>query len=298
MFVTVSGNITKNTSWTNKNTYVIVGEVHVVAGVTLTIANNTQVFIRNGTYPTSTIKKSALIFDTGSALSAGNVYVKASNNQNVGVGVADNGGVWFVGSAANVDKDGISASFNTKQSNFVASKIFTYFLGSKDPVVKKAIPDPSADQDSVTVLGVGSYEWNVQEIIVSDSGDNAIDVVESYVDINNLNVTNPGEDAVNVQSGKVNVLKRLRALVPLSIVRDRDIFDFEADNGISSLRIANGVKTELLGIFGDQLDLVSDDLPQPTNFLYYFNGTTSKGQSYIYAGLPPPPTKKSNKKTK
>jgi len=46
------------------------------------------------------------------------------------------------------------------------------------------------------------------------------------------------------------------------------------------------VQTNLLGIFGDQLDLVSDDLPQPTNKLYKYNATTKNGQSYIYAGFP------------
>ena len=285
MIIEITKNISHNTTFSKGNSYVIIGEIHVLSGVTLRIDPNVAVYLRNGNFPKSVLKKSVLIFDTGSSLSAGNAYFKASDQNNNPVGKADNGGIWFVGSAANIDKDGISASFSTQQSNFVASKIFTYYLGSYDPVVKEVL-EPSADQDSVTVLGCGSYEFFIQEIISFNSGDNGIDVVESYINVNNINVQNPGEDAINVQSGKINVCQRLTALVPLSAVKDRDIFDFEADNGVSSLRIAKGVQTNLLGIFGDQLDLVSDDLPQPTNKLYKYNATTKNGQSYIYAGFP------------
>lgn len=285
MIVEIKSNISKNTKFTQNNTYVIIGEIHVLSGITLSIENNTLVLIRNGDFPSSVIKKSALIFDTGSSLNTGNVYFKAGNDKNIGVAVANNGGIWFVGSANNVQKDGISANFSTQASNFVASKIFTYFLGSKDPV-KKVLAEPSADQDSITALGCGNNEWNIQEVIISNSGDNALDVVESYITVNNVNVNNPGEDAINVQSGKIDVVQRLKAIVASTPSNDKDIFDFEADNGISSLRIAKGVKTQISGIFGDQLDLVSNDLPQPTDKLYNYKGITSKGQSYVYAGFP------------
>jgi len=285
MIIEISKNISKNTTFSKGNSYVIIGEIHVLSGVTLRIDPNVAVYIRNGEYPSSVLKKSVLIFDTGSSLSAANAYFKACDSKNVPVGEADNGGIWFLGSSANVEKDGISVSFSTNQSNFVASKIFTYFLGSKDLVVREIL-EPSADQDAITILGCGSYEFYIQEIISYNSGDNGIDVIESYFNINNINVQNPGEDALNVQSSKINVSQRLTALVPLTSVYDRDIFDFEADNGVSSLRIAKGVKTNILGIFGDQLDLVSADLPQPTDKLYKYNATTKNGQSFVYAGFP------------
>ncbi len=286
MIIEIKSNISKNISFLNSNTYIIVGEIHVLSGVSIYMENNVQIFIRNGDFPTSTIKKSALIFDTGSSLNAGNVYIKACDSNNVSVGVANNGGIWFLGSAGIIDKDGITTTYSPNSSNFIAAKIFTYFLGSKDPV-KKAVA-PSADQDAITVLACGNNEWNVKELISDNSGDNGIDVVLSYITLNNINVSNSGEDGVNLQSSKVNVNQRLKVLVPLTSVFDRDIFDFEANDAASYLRIAKGVQTNLQGIFGDQLSLVSNDLPQPTTGVYNYNATTSKGQSYIYLDKPEP----------
>ena len=43
-------------------------------------------------------------------------------------------------------------------------------------------------------------------------------------------------------------------------VRDRDLFDFEADDGPSYLELAQHCYVNLNGVFGDQLMVTSDDL--------------------------------------
>lgn len=54
---------------------------------------------------------------------------------------------------------------------------------------------------------------------------------------------------------------------------DRDIFDLETDDGPAFLRIAQNCLVNIDGIFGDQLTLISDDLPQPI--------TTPKGKQLL-----------------
>lgn len=285
MIVEITENISENTVFSKGNTYVIIGEIHVQPGILLKIENNVLVLIRNGTFPSSVLRKSVLIFDTGSRLHAADVYFKAGNNNNERVGVANNGGIWFLGSAAEASKDGIATNYSTNASLFNAGKIFTYYLGSKDPKkkkIKKNKAAPSTDQDAITIMGCGKNEMNVEEMISERSGDNGIDIIQSCMAVNNLTIINPGEDGVNLQSSQVTVCVRLKVLVPLTSVRDRDIFDFETNEGQSYLRIMPGVKTTLLGIFGDQLNLVSNDLPQPTGKLYSYTGIPNE-QSYVYA---------------
>jgi len=281
MIIEIKSDISKNTTFTSDNEYVIVGEIHVLSGVTLTIQNNVRIGIRNGRYTTKTINLYALIFDTGSCLQASTFYMAAVDSNNKQIEYADNGGLWFVGSAANAEKDGVKSAFGTVASTFKANQIYTYYLGSTDLVKSK--DGPSQDQDSITALGVGNNEWNIKEVLIRYSGDNGFDVVQSNIILDKIDVIYPGEDALNMQSGQAQVLKYLKLLVPLTDVKDRDIFDFEQNNGVSYLRIAKGCFVKMEGIFGDQLKLVSKDLPQPTDKLYKYEGTTKNGQSYVYS---------------
>ena len=60
MIIEISKNISKNTTFSKGNSYVIIGEIHVLSGVTLRIDPNVAVYIRNGEYPSSVLKKSVL----------------------------------------------------------------------------------------------------------------------------------------------------------------------------------------------------------------------------------------------
>jgi hypothetical protein len=281
--VEIRGNITYNRTFTCDKIYVIVGEVNVLPGVTIIIENKTLFYIRNGIYPNSRLRKSCLIFQTGSSLYAEDIYFVSSNECNKRTIVRDNAGVWFLGSVE-AEKEGIYSYYSVIPSSFNAHEIFTYYLGSIDPPASTPDGEPSTDNDSLTILGCNSNEWNISNIFIQESGDNALDVILSNVVLKNIEILHPGEDAINLQSAHLTVTDSLKLYVPLTEVYDRDIFDFETDNGPSWLKINRYCYVEILGIFGDQLDLVSIDLPQPTETLYYYNNVTNNGDSYIYSG--------------
>ena len=282
--IEINTNNSSNIILKNNFKYVIIGEVHILENINLIIEENVVIYIRNGIFPKSKINRSVLIFDSGSTLIASTFFVLSCNEKNIPVTLPDNGGLWFLGTASDVNKDGISSKYSSIKSNFSANKIYTYYLGSYDPIIDIDHPS-SSDQDSITLLGCGKNEWNILSLYIQESGDNALDIVESYVTINDIEVVNPGEDAINIQSGQLNVLKTLKLYVPLTNVKDRDIFDFETDNGFSFLRIERFCYVEIFGIFGDQLSLVSNDIPQDNNKIFYYKGITTKGQSYIYSGI-------------
>ena len=280
--IEISTNISSDTTFIKNYIYVMTSEIHVLQNVTVSIEDNVIIYIRNGVYNTTTAR-AALIFDTGSNLISTNFYVLACNICNIPVYEADNGGLWFVGSASNITKDGISAKYSTKKSNFIANNIYTYYLGSTDKN-PYWILQQSQDQDSITSLGCNYDEWNILGIFINNSGDNAFDVVNSVININTIEIIYPEEDAINVQSSKLNIRKILKAIVKSTAQNDQDIFDLEVDNGPSYILIDRSCYVELSGIFGDQSLLVSEDLPQPygDNY-YYFAGSTNRGQSYIHA---------------
>jgi hypothetical protein len=156
-------------------------------------------------------------------------------------------------------------------------------LGSFDPKKQKKVEySSSTDNDSITVLGCNNDEFTIEFVYIEESGDNGIDIVQSQITINNLIVINPGEDALNMDSSTLTVVNTLILLVPLTKIYDRDIFDFEVDTGNSVLKINQYCYVEILGIFGDQTTLVSNDLPPPTEGVYIYKGVTKNGQSYIY----------------
>lgn len=281
--VEITNNFSSSTILTNNFTYIINGEIHVLEGVTLNIEYNTLIMIRNGKSKNSKINYSSLIFDSGSNLYSSEFYVSACDSNNIPEPLADNGGLWFLGSLP-VTKDGISSYKSTLPSSFNVYKIYTYYLGSKDPLLKNNHSnEPSTDQDAVTFLGCEPSECKILGIYIENSGDNAIDIVESDVTINNIEVINPGEDAINIQSGSLEVKSNLKLHVPLTSVYDRDIFDFETDKGPSTMKILQNCFVDIIGIFGDQLTLISNDLPQPEgDNIYYYKGVTSRGDSYIF----------------
>jgi hypothetical protein len=286
--IEITTDFSSSTILTNNFTYVINGEIHVLEGVTLNIEYNTLIMIRNGNYKNTTLRRAALIFDTGSTLYASDFYLTACNSHNVAEPLADNGGLWFVGSAASVTKDGIICQYSPSSSSFNANKIYIYYLGSTDPIEQtnndQIKDEPSADQDGLTLMGCAPFECNILGIFIQNSGDNALDVVESHISINDIEVIHPGEDAINIQSGQLEVINSLKLNVSLTNVFDRDIFDFETDNGFSYLRIAKHCYVDIVGIFGDQLNLTSDDLPQPNgDKLYYYKGITTRGDTYVWA---------------
>ena len=293
MNIIITENIDKDTKFFCENTYIIYGEIRVLEGVTLIIEDDTNILITNGQITTpkgNKTGKSCLIFETGSTLYAERIYLHACNSFSCPTYKANNGGIIFLGSSSIAEKDLVPVTFSTKRSNFNATLIYTSYLGAKDKVnIEKNINID--DYDAISVIGVNNNEWNIKNIYSEYSGDDGFDVENSDITLQNITIKIPNEDGINITSSRVNVIESLNINMTINQTFDRDIFDLETDDGPSFIRIAQNCLVNIDGIFGDQLTLVSDDLPQPIitpngkELPYNFNGYTVNGQSYVYSGF-------------
>lgn len=287
----IARDIKKSTTLKSNTIHVIDAEVHVAPGVTLTIEDQTTILITNGLKDKSKIRRSALIFDQGSALSAKRMYIKAADANYKVVKKCDNGGVWFLGNFQDATKDTVSVVVNRKKplSSFNADLIATYYLGRHDPLSetkKQKKVSARDDVDGFSILGVGKSEWNVRAVRSFYSADDGIDITNSHVSFNRIEVKNPMEDALNITSSRVEIHKSLIVDVTKDQRTDRDIFDFEVDKGSSFVEIYKNCAVNLRGCFGDQVVLSSIDLPQPNpnpDARYTFTGKSKKRASLVYS---------------
>jgi len=284
-------NIRKNTTLKANKTYVVDAEVHVVSGVTLTVEDRTTILITNGLKPKSKIRRSALIFDQGSTLKAKRMYVKAANAEYKPVKHSDNGGIWFLGNYLDAAKDTVSVTVNRKKplSSFNADMIATYYLGRYDPEKETAKTKKIAvrdDIDGFSILGVGKTEWNVNTVRSFYSADDGLDITNSHLRFNRIEIKNPMEDGLNLSSSRVEVHKSLILDVTKDARTDRDLFDFEVDDGSTFLEIYQHCAIDIKGCFGDEVVLSSIDLPTPNpnpQARYAFKGKSKKRSSLVYS---------------
>ncbi len=293
-YVLINRNIIRDTLLYSTHDYVIAGAVHVVAGVTLTIEDGTEVRIRNGQRATSPIQKNALFFDPGSRLEADTVVFKAAGRDNLEVAVANNGGLWFMGGSFSGEWKGISITADPAlRSSFNAAAIVGSWLGNVDPGDPVVGPDPEArlgdDISGIVVLGVDRSEWSIDALTSNDAGDNGLAFTASRFSLLEIHVADPGEDGLNMMGGNVEVIEELEILVPLTDVWDRDVFDFERDfeiDGRTSLTIDQGCEVNVVGIFGDELLFDSLDMPPPDPCdcqTYVFMGPLVNGPAVVRA---------------
>jgi len=289
--VVIASNIKKSTRLKANKLYVIDAEVHVCPGVTLTIDDRTTILITNGLKPKSKLRRSALIFDQGSTLQAKRFYIKAATTDHKPVKHSDNGGVWFLGNFQDAAKDTVSVSVNRKKplSSFNADMIATYYLGRFDPNHENAQTKKIAvrdDIDGFSILGVGKNEWNVKAIRSFYSADDGLDITNSHVSLNRIEIKNPMEDGINLSSSRLEVHKSLILDVTKDARQDRDLFDFEVDDGSTFLEIYQHCSIDIRGCFGDEVVLSSIDLPQPNpnpDSRYFFKGKSKKRSSLVYS---------------
>ena len=287
----ITRDIKKSTTLQANTIHVIDGEVHVDAGVTITIEDRVTILITNGMKKQSKLRRSALIFDQGSTLLAKRLYIKAANENHKPVKQSDNAGIWFLGNFQDATKDTVSVSVNRKKplSSFNAEMIATYYLGRFDPTSetrkqkKIAVRD---DIDGFSILGVGKNEWNVRAVRSFYSADDGIDITNSHVAFNRLEIKNPMEDALNISSSRVEIHKSLIVDSTKDQRKDRDIFDLEVDDGASFVEIYRHCAIDIRGCFGDQTVLSSIDLPQPNanpDARYAFKGKSKKRSTLVYS---------------
>ncbi len=287
----IERDIKKNMTFKADTIHVIDAEVHVTPGVTLTIEDQTTILITNGMKEKSRLRRSALIFDQGSTLLAKRLYIKAADENYKPVKQSDNAGVWFLGNFQDATKDTVSVVVNRKKplSSFNADMIATYYLGRYDPLSetrkqkKIAVRD---DIDGFSILGVGKNEWNVRAIRSFYSADDGLDITNSHVSFNRIEIKNPMEDALNISSSRVEIHKSLIVDSTKDTRKDRDIFDLEVDDGASFVEIYRNCAIDIRGCFGDQVVLSSLDLPQPNNnpeARYAFKGKSKKRSTLVYS---------------
>ena len=290
--VEVSNAITSDTTWRSGTVYVITAEVHVGFGATLTIEDGVEVRIRNGKGFFFTLTSPALIFDPGSSLLAKTVFFNAANAANEVVSEADNGGVFFCGGNRNATKDDVSSRDIRYYSSFSAERIVANYLGRPDPRGGDGNGNARDDIDAVSVIGVVSDEWNVKAVDSSYSGDDGFDLTDSDIEMESVRVYNPVEDGLNLTSSSLIITKQLQVDMTDSDAPDREIFDFEADNGQKSMiSLVKDADVDLHGFWDnrrsdDWIDVFSLDMKIPLDGIrqrYDWTGTLDHGPAQIYA---------------
>lgn len=280
----LDADLVTNTTLRRDHTYIVHGEVHVRAGVTLTIEDGATILIRNGLLSRRTIDTSALIFDSGSRLRAGTVTFVSADTRGSRVKRPGNGGVFFCGSHKCGTKDGVSSDDRAPRSDFRAERIILDHVGRPDPLTGDGNDNDRDDIDAISLIGVGRKEWNIKCIESHGSGDDGFDAYNSTIALDTLIVTNPTEDGVNLTSSDVTIHCSCSIDMSRSKSPDRELFDFEIDNGRCTLTIEPSALVKFSGYWGNEVDdvlLESSEMPRPPqlgapNIRYEFDGTLSR----------------------
>jgi len=286
--VTIWDDFIEDTTLRKGYTYLVAGVVHVPAGIKLTIEDGVTLYLKNGKIRPRVVDRAALIFDPGSLLEAESFTVKAAGADGRPEKKSDNGGIWFLGSVRDASKDGVTVKSSSEPSSFSAEEIRVSHLGKLDPTPSPQSLNPRGDDlDAISVLGIGPKEWKIKKIQSDFSGDDGVDLTNSSIELEEIQIFSPFEDGLNVSSSRLRVSKKLAVNMTKNLtVKDRDLFDLEVDDGPSYVTLAKGCKAELQGVFGDELKLRSSDLPKPsdeTNSLYRFQGFLKRGPATIWS---------------
>jgi len=264
----LSSDITSSRDLTADSVWLVDREVHVRDGAELTIEDGTTILILNGEVPNSQFRRAALMFDPGSRLSAARFSVRAGSAQHRISRLSDNGGLWFLGTYATGASDGFCVSTQVAQSPslFKAISITVAHLGRRDISEScRADCDPACldDIDAVKLIGVGPEEWQVSQLRSLHSGDDGVDLTNSHIRLNRLEVHQPTQDGLNLSSSRVEIRRSLLLDVEKTSAVDRNLFDFETDEGGCFVELPRFCWVRLNGVFGDQLCLSSQDMPLP-----------------------------------
>lgn len=248
-------------------TYVVKGPVRIKSGVALTIEDGCELRLVNGRFSKSVVRRSALIFEAGSRMNAKRFTLRACDTKGQPEKIADNAGLWFLGNSADASKDGITIKRTAKTplSSFKAQKITTFYLGRHDTSKSAKTGKPinwGDDIDAISLMGLSEDEWDVKAIVSHYSADDGLDLTNTRISLDRLNIFAPTEDAINLSSSQLQIKKALTIDLK-SKKRDCHLFDLEVDDGPSYLALHRGCTVNLYGPIGNQLTLVSSDIKFP-----------------------------------
>lgn len=276
MIKTIINNISENTFFTNNFTYIIVGEIHVLNGVSLYIEDNTIILLRNGINITNinrSIDYSTLIFDTGSTLIAKKLFVKSVDKNNKPVNYANNGGLIFLGSSANI----IYSTYNTiysqisaTPSNFSIEELIIEYLGS-------------TNNNNITIIGNNNDEFKIKNIKSFYSGNIGLSIIKSNIIIDKLFINNPsGNVAIENNNSIINITKLIKIIITNSTTSS--LFNFTVNTYSPYIKIKKNANVYLyapqFNPIINPLEVVSIYIPHPTS--PYFINNNIKKQTYIF----------------
>lgn len=258
--------ITRNRHLLTDRIYAVTELVRVKKNVTITADDGVTILIQNGIKKKSRLRRAALIFNKGSQLKAKRIYLKSCDSHFKQTKIAANGGLWFIGNSENAEKDTIRTTVKrqTPRSSFSAEMIATYYLGCSDSGKKTVqTSDTKDDIDALSILGMCPVEWSVTQVRSFYSGDDGIDLTNSHVRLDRLWIYAPVEDGINLSSSHLEIRHSLNLNVEKSKNKDRDLVDFETDDGASFIQLHANCYLELDGVFGDEVTLASKEMPKP-----------------------------------
>jgi hypothetical protein len=259
---------------TFKSGYIYIITAAITVSSKLTIEDNVDIYFRNGA-------ANGLTFEASSELHAGCVNLYASDDRNVNINVANNGGIQFNGTAGpSVLTSG--TVFTTTPSNFVAKKIKLNYIGGWQV--------SAIGTDALTINNCNADEWSIESVSNAYSGNNGVVVNDSTININYLSITNPVVDGLESNDSIINVYKGLKvqvdngSLIVMTADQSLDI------SPLSYIKLPAHTKVYLDGLWAAasgspsvSVKVVSNNLPQPTSgSAYYYKDCTECGQSYIF----------------
>jgi hypothetical protein len=259
---------------TFKSGYIYIITAAITVSSKLTIEDNVDIYFRNGA-------ANGLTFEASSELHAGCVNLYASDDRNVNINVANNGGIQFNGTAGpSVLTSG--TVFTTTPSNFVAKKIKLNYIGGWQV--------STIGTDALTINNCNADEWSIESVSNAYSGNNGVVVNDSTININYLSITNPVVDGLESNDSIINVYKGLKVQVDngsLIVMTANQSLDISP---LSYIKLPAHTKVYLDGLWAAasgspsvSVKVVSNNLPQPTSgSSYYYKDCTECGQSYIF----------------
>ncbi len=271
----ISQNIIDPTTFKSGYVYIITAPITVSSK--LTIEDNVDIYLRNGA-------ANGLTFASSSELHASCVNVYASDDRNVLINVANNGGIVFNGTAGPTTGTlpANAVAFTTSASHFVAKKFKLYYCGGW---LVSAVPT-----DALTINNCNADEWAIDSISSAYSGDEGVVVNDSTINLSYLSITNPAGDGLESNDSIINIYKGFKVQVDNGRLIQMASNQALDASPLSYIKLPQHTKAYLDGLWASasgtpsvSVKIVSNSLPQPTaGSAYYYKACTECGQSYIF----------------
>ena len=231
--VTVSGEITTNTTWTNDNIYILNGFVYVEDGADLTIEAGTIIRGQNDTKGTLIITRGSKLFANGTV---DQPIVFTSNQPQGSRNYGDWGGIILLGNAPINVPGGtavIEGGVDTPEGDGVYGGIDPADNSGSLTYVRIEYPGiaflPGSEINGLTCGGVGSGTV-IDYIMVSRSGDDGIECFGGTVNLSHIILYNSFDDNFDTDFGYSGKVQFGVAKVDPAIADVSGSTGFESDN--------------------------------------------------------------------